>query len=136
MVTLLAVINIIIYCTIKLTIQNQGVYCFMIIVCNLMLGATLGMAPTQSLKTFGQYVGADIYGLYWFCFALANITAYGLATSIDLNILFYVFAGTSAVSAITVWFVGFDVNWNDKVHHNNIESIEMHSIPLPVVSNG
>lgn len=112
MVTLLATVNIIIYSTIRLTMTNQGIYCFMIIMCNLMLGATLAMAPTQSLKTFGQYVGADIYGLYWTCFALANMTAYGLATSVDLNILFYVFAGTSAVSGIIVWFVGFDVNWN------------------------
>ena len=103
MVTLLACVNITLYCTMKLTMRDQGIYCFMIIMCNSMLGATLAMAPTQALKTFGAGVGADIYGLYWNSFALANFTAYALATSVDLNILFYVFAGTSALSVVFVW---------------------------------
>lgn len=77
-----------------------------------MLGTTLAMAPTQALKTFGAKVGADIYGFYWTCFALANFTAYGLATSIDLIILFYVFAGTSGLSGILVWLINYDVDWN------------------------
>lgn len=105
MATIIAISNIVVYCTIKLTIINQSVYCFMVFLCNLMLGATLAIGPTQVMKTFGLKTGADLYTVYWCTFSAANFTAYGLSTSVDLNILFYVFAGTSALSAIIVWFV-------------------------------
>lgn len=78
-----------------------------------MLGSNLAIGPTQLLKTFGGKTGSNIYAVYWCCFAAANFTAYGLAIAVDLNILFYVFAGTSAFSGILIWFVELDINWNE-----------------------
>ena len=76
----------------------------------------MSLAPTQSIKTFGPPVGSNIFSLYWFVVSIANFLAYGLGTAIDLNILFYVFAGSSAFSAIFTWFVKYDdINWNQRI---------------------
>lgn len=105
MTVLICTVNIIIYVTIRFTILIEGAYCFMIIVCNVMLGGTLAMITTQLLKTFGAVTGSNIYSIYWAVLAVANFTAYGLAIGVNLNICFYIFAGTSLFSAIFVWFV-------------------------------
>ena len=104
-VTAVGVINIIVYCTIRLAIFNEGVYFFLVILCNIMLGMIFGSAPTQMYKTFGPKVGADIYGYYWTWFSLASFTSYGLATKVDLHILFYIFAGINALSVASIWFI-------------------------------
>jgi hypothetical protein len=77
-----------------------------------MLGSNLAIITTQLLRTFGARTGSDIYSIYWACLAVANFTAYGLAIGVDLNICFYIFAGTSVFSSILVWFVNLNVDWN------------------------
>lgn len=126
MTTLFGCVNIIIYSTLRFTVTTPGAYCFMIIVSNVMLGAFLAMAPTQCWKTFGPSVGGDIYGIYWICISLSNLTAYGIATRVDLNIAFYIFVATSLCSVIMCWFIQFDdINWNQKVEPGDAREIEM-----------
>lgn len=104
--------NIILFCLINLTVYNQSLYCFMVVMCNVSLGGFFGIMPSQSLKLYGQKVGSDIYGFFWTVFVMANFTQYGLGTSVDLRTLFYVFAGLSGISAVLVWFIDLDIDWN------------------------
>ena len=131
--TFFTVKNILLYCTLDLTLQNPQLYCFMIIMCNVSLGGFLGLTPTQCLRTFGMRTGSDIYGFYWIIFGCANFTSYGLGVVVDPYILFFVFAGTSTVNLLIIWLIDLKVDWNKSVPPPSIEMQSMpFAVPVPV----
>lgn len=110
--TLNLLIQIVVFSTIRFTVQNTTAYLFLILLNGIYIGGMIVRVPTFLHIVFGQNVGANTYGMFWKVFGLANLLQYGYVSGVTPKIGFdgiiYIWLGMSVVSLMTVKLSNFE----------------------------
>ncbi len=112
-------ISIIIFSTLRFTVNLKGIYMIEMILVNLCMGGLLVTTPTVVQIIFGQRTGENIYGFFWCVIATANFIQYAyvsqLNQSIGFNNIIYICLGMTILAIPIVLFSGFQGPWMNSI---------------------
>ena len=115
--TLNLLIQIVVFSTIRFTVQNTTAYLFLILLNGIYIGGMIVRVPTFLHIVFGQNVGSNTYGMFWKVFGLANLLQYGYVSGVTPKIGFdgiiYIWLGMSVVSLLIITFGNFQGPWKN-----------------------
>lgn len=113
-------IQIIIFSTIRFTTSLPGAYTFEIFLSNCCIGGYLVATPTATQNIYGEATGANIYGIYWCNFALANFLGYiyvsNLTKVIGFDNVIYICLGMTVIVIPFIIFTKFQGPWENPTH--------------------
>lgn len=114
-------IQIIIFSTIRFTVNIQGLFLFYIFMSNVCIGGLLGTTPTLLHLIFGVKVGSSAYAVYWQVFAISNFLQYGfvigLSPLISFDGVLYICLGMTVLAMIFILLANFQAPWKNSLEH-------------------
>jgi hypothetical protein len=110
-------ISIIVYSTIRFTVEIPEAYLIEVFLANCCIGGLLVTAPTMAQALFGQRTGSNIYGFYFEVFAVANFLQFGfvqgLSTNIGFDWVIYICLAMCIVAVPILIFTDFQGPWKN-----------------------
>lgn len=111
------IISIIVFSTIRFTVDKKAGYLIEVFLLNVCIGAYLVTTPTVVQAVFGQRTGSNIYGFYWIMFSLANFIQYAFVISLKNTIGFtniiYICLGMCVLAVILLVSTTFQGPWKN-----------------------
>jgi len=110
-------LSMIVFSTIRFTVEIKKAYLFEIFVIECCLGGLMVSTPTGLQSIYGPAIGSKIYGLYWetfsFSYLLAWIFVSQLTNKIGFNNIIYICLFMMALAFPVVVFLKFQGPWEN-----------------------
>ncbi|KAL4478660.1 hypothetical protein ABPG74_006895 [Tetrahymena malaccensis] len=110
------IVQIITSLTLQFTNNSKAFFAIWIFIIHMVFGVVFGSWPVFSSRLNGVKVGAQLYGLYWYGFSLANFLQFFLILFvrkiIGFNNMFYIYFGQEVLALLIITFYQFKVNWS------------------------
>lgn len=105
-------LSIAVFATIRFSTDNKAAYLVEVFLINCCLGGFLVSTPTSLLSIYGPTTGANIYGIFWENFGIANMLGYIFVSQLSKSIggfdsVIYVCLGMSCIAIPIVIFTKF-----------------------------
>ena len=108
----------------QLSTHNIYTYTICISYAYMCIGSQSTLFPTFAVKVFGSKVGAKMFPLIYFFFAIANVQQWAQNYFIftgDQGVLIYILAGMTVLAFILTFFINEKPNWYKVVQKHNME---------------
>ncbi|EAS00158.1 oxalate/formate antiporter (macronuclear) [Tetrahymena thermophila SB210] len=110
------IVQIITSLTIQFTDSSKAFFAIWIFIIHMVFGVAFGSFPVFSSQLNGVKVGAQLYGLYWYGFSMANFLQFFLILFvkkiIGFNNIFYIYFGQEVLALLIITLYKFKVNWS------------------------
>ncbi|KAL4470906.1 hypothetical protein ABPG72_005940 [Tetrahymena utriculariae] len=109
------IVQIITSLSLQSTNTSKAFFAIWIFIIHMVFGVVFGSFPVFSSRLNGVKVGAQLYGLYWYGFSLANFLQFFLILFakkiIGFNNIFYIYFAQEVLALLIITFYKFKVNW-------------------------